>query len=72
MPYVSARIVDEASGQCAATGELQLRGRNVFRSYWRNADATARSFTHDGWFRTGDIVGTRARARARALARVVR
>jgi malonyl-CoA/methylmalonyl-CoA synthetase len=27
----------------------------VFREYWNNPEATAASFTPDGWFRTGDI-----------------
>lgn len=35
-------------------GEIQVRGPNVFAGYWQDADATARAFTEDGWFRTGD------------------
>ena len=38
------------------TGELQLRGDNIFPGYWRNETRTAESFTPDGWLRTGDIV----------------
>lgn len=37
-------------------GELELRGPNVFDGYWRNPERDARSFTEDGWFRTGDLV----------------
>lgn len=36
------------------TGEILLRGPNVFAGYWHRPDATAESFV-DGWFRTGDV-----------------
>ncbi|KAG8738290.1 hypothetical protein FRC10_007066 [Ceratobasidium sp. 414] len=35
-------------------GEIQLRGPNVFKKYWNNPSATSKTFTDDGWFRTGD------------------
>jgi malonyl-CoA/methylmalonyl-CoA synthetase len=34
--------------------EVQLKGGQVFKGYWRNAAASADAFA-DGWFRTGDI-----------------
>src|SRR5207253_441525 len=34
--------------------EVQLKGGQVFKGYWRNAAASADVFV-DGWFRTGDI-----------------
>jgi long-chain acyl-CoA synthetase len=37
-----------------AEGEVQVRGINVFREYWRDPDATAAAF-HEGWFSTGDL-----------------
>lgn len=46
MPGVSVKI-DE-------TGELWVRGSNVFPGYWRRDDATQAAF-RDGWFRTGDL-----------------
>ena len=41
-----------ASGE--GKGEIQVRGPNVFSGYWQDPEATARAFTADGWFRTGD------------------
>ena len=37
------------------TGEILVRGQNVFAGYHERPDATRESFTDDGWFRTGDI-----------------
>jgi malonyl-CoA/methylmalonyl-CoA synthetase len=37
------------------SGEILLRGPNVFGGYWRDAEATAAAFTADGWFRSGDL-----------------
>jgi malonyl-CoA/methylmalonyl-CoA synthetase len=34
---------------------VEVRGPHLFDRYWRRPDATAESFTDDGWFRTGDI-----------------
>ncbi|WP_223690293.1 long-chain-fatty-acid--CoA ligase [Leifsonia poae] len=45
--------VDRAFGE---EGELLARGPQVFSGYWRKTDETAKVFTDDGWFRTGDIV----------------
>ncbi len=39
----------------AADGELEVRGPAVFKGYWNKPQATAESFTPDGWFMTGDI-----------------
>lgn len=36
-------------------GELLIRGTTVFKEYFRNPEETAKAFTEDGWFRTGDI-----------------
>jgi len=35
-------------------GDLQVKGPSVFRCYYNRAEATAKEFTADGWFKTGD------------------
>ncbi len=54
---VQLRVVDDANTELepGERGELQIRGSSVFREYWNRPDATAESFTEDGWFRTGDV-----------------
>jgi len=49
LPGVDARLSDGDSG------EIELRGPNVFAGYWRRPEATAESFTDDGWFKSGDL-----------------
>ncbi|MDB5482429.1 MAG: AMP-binding protein [Caulobacteraceae bacterium] len=52
------RIADPETGAIlprGAPGELQARGYNVLLHYLGNPAATARAFTADGWFRTGDL-----------------
>ena len=39
----------------AVDGEIQYRGRNVFKGYWNKPDKTEETISSDGWLRTGDI-----------------
>ena len=56
LPGVSIRLANEANEEVHdEPGEIQVKGENVFLEYWNKPDATHRSFTHDGWFKTGDI-----------------
>ncbi len=36
-------------------GELQFTGANIIDEYLNNPEATAKAFTSDGWFRSGDL-----------------
>jgi len=57
LPGVSIRIVDEENQlvKKGDSGEIQVKGPNVFREYWGRVEETRESFTADGWFKTGDI-----------------
>lgn len=46
LPGVGVRLAED--------DEIEVRGINVFKEYWRNPEATAAAFDGD-WFRTGDI-----------------
>ncbi|KAM7283809.1 malonate--CoA ligase ACSF3, mitochondrial [Ixodes scapularis] len=36
------------------SGDLLVKGPNVFKEYWNRPEATKEAFTSDGWFKTGD------------------
>lgn len=39
----------------AEDGEVEVKGIDVFKEYWRNPEATRAVFTADGYFKTGDL-----------------
>ena len=58
LPGVEVRIVHSETGESLPTGEIgdvQLRGPNIFKGYWRQPEKTIESFSADGWFKTGDL-----------------
>jgi long-chain acyl-CoA synthetase len=48
LPNVQVRVAGE-------DGEIQVHGPSVFKGYHNRPEETARAFTADGWFRTGDM-----------------
>jgi 2,3-dihydroxybenzoate-AMP ligase len=57
-PDDEIRIVDDHDQDVAEGefGHLLTRGPYTIRGYWRAPEHNARSFTEDGFYRTGDIV----------------
>ncbi len=47
LPGHRIRIADD--------GEIEVQGIAVFKEYWRNPEATAATFSDDGFFKTGDL-----------------
>ncbi|HEX3685356.1 MAG TPA: AMP-binding protein [Bryobacteraceae bacterium] len=56
LPGVSVRLLDAGGNPVpeGETGEIHLRGPNVFQGYWQREDVTRNVFV-DGFFRTGDL-----------------
>ncbi|WP_292934117.1 malonyl-CoA synthase [Noviherbaspirillum sp.] len=57
LPGVSVRVVKGDGAPCAADeiGDIQVKGPNIFKGYWRMPEKTAEEFTSDGYFKTGDV-----------------
>lgn len=56
LPEIEIRITDN-NGKLVnekEIGNIQVRGPNVFKGYWRMPEKTSEEFTHDGYFNTGD------------------
>lgn len=62
LPGVEIRLADGESG------EIQVRGDNVFSGYWQRPKETAESF-EDGWFCTGDLASVDPDGYVRILGR---
>jgi long-chain acyl-CoA synthetase len=59
-PSTEIRVVDPADTSVdrpfGESGELLIRGPQVFQGYWQRPNETAESLLPGGWVRTGDIV----------------
>ena len=55
LPSLEVKLDDPVEMDGRFVGEILIRGRQVISEYRGRPDATADSFTEDGWFRTGDL-----------------
>ncbi|RSM14371.1 hypothetical protein CEP52_001337 [Fusarium oligoseptatum] len=58
VPNMQAKIVDPEGKELPPneSGELLLKGPNVFQGYWSRPELNKETFTEDGWFKTGDVM----------------
>jgi len=57
LPGVQLRVREDDGRECTSDeiGAIEVRGPNVFAGYWRMPEKTKEEFTHDGFFKTGDV-----------------
>jgi malonyl-CoA/methylmalonyl-CoA synthetase len=57
LPGVQLRVQgdDGRSLPVGEIGNIQVKGPNVFKAYWRMPEKTKEEFTSDGFFKTGDV-----------------
>src|SRR5690606_15000038 len=57
LPSTEIAIRDEEGNDLplGETGEIVIRGPQLMPQYWNRPDETARAFTADGFFRSGDM-----------------
>ncbi len=58
LPPMEIRIVEPGGDRVLPVGEhgeVQVRNKGRQREYYKDEDATARTWTTDGWLRTGDV-----------------
>ncbi len=57
VPSTKVKVIDEQENALGLNepGELCVQGPQVMKGYWERPDATAKTFTKDGWLKTGDV-----------------
>ncbi len=73
LPELEVKIVDPATGAARAVGErgeLCVRGYNVMKGYYNNADATRAAIDAGGWLHTGDEASIDADGLVRITGRI--
>lgn len=72
-PGTEVRLADpdtDATRPPGEHGEIQVRGWNVMRGYYKMPEATAKAFSKDGWLKTGDLGEMNAEGRVRMVSRL--
>jgi len=57
LPGTECKIINDDGNpvEINETGQLLVRGKNVFKGYWRKPEKTQEDFTDTGFFKTGDL-----------------
>ena len=58
LPGIDLKITDANTGETLTGGEIgqiEVRGPNVFKGYWKMPEKTAQELREDGYFITGDL-----------------
>src|SRR5208337_733254 len=56
-PYATFRIIDQYGHEVPPghEGELATKGPNIFTGYFKSAEDNKKTFTEEGFFKTGDL-----------------